>query len=107
MSAEVDAIWLPFQSKETFSFVLGKAMNTGLHIFTTDEGAVGERLINYPNSTLMEATASAEEFIQLVKTHFDQFETENIEPKNKLIEYELDPFQWYRNTYIDLIRSLP
>jgi hypothetical protein len=106
LSAEVDAIWLPFQSKETFSYVLGKAMNTGLHIFTTDQGAVGERLISYPNYTLMEATASAEEFIQLVTNHFDQFETENIEPKNKLNEDELDSFRWYRNTYINLIKSL-
>jgi hypothetical protein len=105
LNADINAIWLPFQSKETFSYILGKSMNTGLHIFTTSEGALSERLINYPNSTLMNANSSAEEFIQIVKSHFNTIEVKSFDNKSVPLDYELSPFYWYRNTYINFIKS--
>lgn len=61
-SERPDAIWLPSQVPETYSFALSAALASGLPIVASDLGALGERLRHCERATLLSHDASAGEW---------------------------------------------
>ncbi len=67
---ELDALFFPNQSPETYSYTLSRALQAGLPILAPDLGAFSERLSGRPNTLLFDPQTPADALLDQIEAFF-------------------------------------
>lgn len=102
----LDVIWLPFQTFESFSYTTTHALATFKPIVSTKIGAIVERLSSCPYAILLEPDSSIRDWISALKhaselTYEDSWQDFYVETREKLIASK----EWYESEYFDFLKE--